>query len=455
MHRFLFVAGFVFPLTLISSASADTPRSLYLSTLEPTAENSAQFEELLTDGFNRRVPMEQFKTEVRQIQTQVADDPAVAYAYALSLIKRSDYEGGLAELKKIRGSGASAYMPAWRTALCLLLTRKQYDDAFRELDQFAAMLNDSSIKWNSPAVPLENSRWIGMLLAGLDLDLVGTKERALHLRAYVTIEEQSTPANRRAFQLGVDDALQRQAELESKLAAIRETAISDEQKNADLEQLELAEQQANVEKKKEELKLTAEEWKKKLDAALLDYAKKIGERQREFALVDARRQTIARTIENLQQQLVVLQAFAPPPSNTNGNFPSPTEQGYFNEVSLRQQQLVVYQNQQTATLAALEQIRIQGNQILAERSALIRDYQTATGKLVQQDRAIDKASRKFEERSEELKTGTPEGNTRETRKLEMQIRSFATYVAYDLESERQRLIDAHTPVSASPEETLP
>src|SRR5690606_29437132 len=127
--------------------------------------------------------------------------------------------------------------------------------------------------------------WIGALLAGLDLDLIGRDERAQHLQTYVTIERSLSPANRTALHLGVDDAVNQQLKLEADLAQLRGDILENKQKSAEEEQAEIEKQKILAEKKKEELKLTAEEWKQKLDAALLDFAKRLGERQREFALL--------------------------------------------------------------------------------------------------------------------------------------------------------------------------
>ncbi len=441
----------------LPATGTEAVQSIYQGRLEPTTERAVLFDELLTDGFNRRVSIGELRSGVARALSQTDQDPSVTYAYALSLLKRGMYDDALRELIAARGSSDQPYHPAWRASIWLLMTRKRYDEGFDLLTRFAEMQMRTDIGWSSPAVPLENARWIGRLLAGLDLDAAfGGKARVRQEETYVAIEGMFPKPHRAALQMGVDDALRVRAELEARLNRAADEAGDARRAEIEKEKQDLADEKLLAEKKKEELKLTAEEWKQKLDAALLDFGKRIGEKQREYTLLDTRRQTLAQSIIRVQQQVTLLQAFAPTPAE-GSNVPGFDfqQQTTIQQLAALQQQLISSQLQYNATLADMEQVRLLGMQILGERAALIDQYQKATGQLVKQDQAIDKLSKKFETKEAELAGDAAAPDSRETRRIEQRLKSFQTYVAFDLDSERQQLIDAHTPLPVLPNEEQP
>lgn len=407
---------------------------------EPAA---SQLEQFLTAGFDRRGTSDnQLKDEYRELKRSSADDLSADYAYALALLKRNDYDAAMKILDDLRSQPGPVYLPAWHASIWNRLNRREYDEGFSQLTELARLTTDPDRKWTAPDQPQQNARWMGKLLAGMGYQLTSGRDwEALQVVWHKTESGLTEPELQQEFQAGIQEVRQLRKELEGDLTETAKETKAEQAKTEEELAKELEQKAEETEQAKEDLKLTAEEWKKKLDKELVEFGRKIGSLERDYAFLDAKRLSLERSITLVQREQTALALAAEnSPRNANSNAVA-LENGRLNT------KLAQYQGEHRQTLVGLQQVTVQGNALLAQRQALINEYQKATGKLVEQDKKLELLAKRLSKNQEKLDDDKPVRPTAELRKLRIRMKYFSTYLPFDLDEEKQKLIDSQIPAS--------
>lgn len=408
---------------------------------EPAA---AQLEQFLTAGFDRRGTSDQaLKDEYRELKRASNSDLSPDYAYALALLKRNQYDEAMQILDELRGKPGPAYLPAWQAAIWNRLNRRDYEQGFSQLTELAAMTADPDRKWATPEHPPQNARWMGKLLAGMGYQLTSGRDWENLQAVWHKVESDLTdPLLQQELQAGIQEVRQLRKEIEGDFTETAKETEAEQAKTEEELAKELEQKAEETEKAKEDLKLTAEEWKKKLDKELVEFGRKIGSLERDYAFLDAKRLSLERSITLVQREQTALALAAEnAPKNVNSTGVA-LENGRLNA------KLAQYQGEHQQTLVGLQQVTAQGNLLLAQRQALINEYQQATGKLVQQDKKLEQLAKKLSKNQEKLEADDkPVRPTAELRRLRSRMKYLSTYLPFDLDEEKQKLIDSQIPDS--------
>ena len=223
-----------------------------------------------------------------------------------------------------------------------------------------------------------------------------------------------------------------QSQLTSALAEAQKEQLAEAEENAK----ELEQRTLKAEEAREQLKLTAAEWEKKLEKELGDFAREIGSAHRDYQLLEQKRASLNRSIELVLQEQTALDL-----SIQN----LPDAQYNASTILIERNRLMAQYNRDQAelrdTLVELQQVSALGQQLLQARQALINAYQKATGKLVQQDKKLDTLAKRLAKSQQELESDELAlKDSAEIRKLKLRMKYFNTFVPFDWNAERQMLI---------------
>ncbi|MBD3672942.1 MAG: hypothetical protein HUJ26_05390 [Planctomycetaceae bacterium] len=407
-----------------------------------SAELSPQAEAMQTyldRGFDRqRVSLDEIGNEYRELTQQLPKSAQTEYARALVLLHRNQYEQGMQILDKLREETSPAYTPAWQASIWHLLTRREFERAFQQLTTFARLSIDPEQKWTAPNQAAMNIRWIGSLLLALEYQLGGEKtpEQIASLQQEVT--QSISDRLRLYYEAGRKSVAEEYQSLQSQLTASLAEAQVEQLEQAKETAKELEEKSKLAEANREKLKLTAEEWKKKLDKELVEFAREIGSAQRDYQLLEQKRASLDRSIELVLKEQTALEF-------TIQNLP--VRQRNSPAILLERNRLIAQYNQYQAdyrdTSQQLQQVATLGRQLLQARQALINEYQEATGNLVKEDKKLDKLSKKLIETQQELENDELAlKDSADIRKLKLRMKYFNTFVPFDWAAERQTLINS-------------
>lgn len=427
MHKLATLSLFAMTL-LMPSVSA------IAAELSPQAK---AMQEYLERGFDRRrVSLNDIQEAYRKLKQQLPSSPQADYARSLVLLHRNQYDQGIQILDRLRKETSPAYAPAWQASIWHLLTRRSFDKGFEQLSEFARMSADPDQKWNSKNQAAINIRWIGSLLLALEYQLGGEKvpEELKSIKRDLTAS--FTDRQRLYFESGEKSVVREYQQLQNQLTSALIEAQKEQLAEAEETAKELEQKTLKAEEAREQLKLTAAEWGKKLEKELGDFAREIGSAQRDYQLLEQKRASLNRSIELVLQEQTALDL-----SIQN----LPDAQYNSSTILIERNRLMAQYNRDQAelrdTLLELQQVSALGQQLLQARQALINAYQKATGKLVQQDKKLDTLAKRLAKSQQELESDELAlKDSAEIRKLKLRMKYFSTFVPFDWNAERQMLI---------------
>lgn len=430
----------VLSLPVFVSAESDEP--------VPDSPEVTQLAEFLETGFNRRRASESdIQSGYRDLNEELNDPLVTDYAYALVLLKQNKFDDAIGVLDQLREHSGPAYAPAWQASIWNLLTRRNYETAYEQLVAFAKMTSANDQQWSQLGQAERNARWIGKLVEGLSYQFTSGEAAKLLNSARGQVEAALPDALKNEFLAGVKEVRAFRQQLEGGAAATQAQVKQEQAQTAEETAKELKEKQAAALDTKDQLKLTAEEWKKKLDKELVDFGRKIGSLQRDYAFLEARAASLERSITLVQREKTALDFARQNDRNISNRGNDIVGNSRNNQYNIENSRLLLkyneYKAQQQQTFAAMQQTAAQGTQLLAQRQALVNEYQQATGQLVKQDNELEKLAEKLGKKQEAIAAGdVTTRDPAELKQLRKRMRYFSTYVNFDFEEEKQKLIDS-------------
>jgi len=376
------------------------------------------------------------------------DDADTAYAYAIVLLRLNKTKEALPLLAQ---AADKQHLDAGKAHLTLLLGQKQWTIFTDRVVKYANWLTEDIPQWKTTAARDEYAEWLGRALS-VSQQIASTTIELDRLHKVEQSVRGTIPGDQREAYLRGFDAVMTEAE---NLANITDNVQAAEQEKqeqaAETEKARLRDEQAKAKGDRENLKLTAEEWKKSLDNKLADFSKQLGLLEKEWNTLDQRRQSLERSILAAQQSFqVLLNQYETLRNNGNNNGSSSNRlnqtrlQQLDREMGTRQLQIQQYQQDRNRTITSMNQFQQQAQVVLNQRQALVADYERATGQLVQKDESLkkwnDRLVKKEKDADENAKAKPAAVQT-----LEQKRKSVGTYLSTDWEAERQRLLAATQP----------
>jgi len=421
--------------------------SLLVAANEPVAESdlsprAAAIDEFLDRGFNRR----QFsKDEIRDVYREVSRDfetgPELDYAYALVLLHRNEFRDAMSLLEDLRELRQPAFAPAWQVSIWQLFLRRQYDDAFEQLNDLIELTSKAPQGWQSPEQAEANALWVGTITQALTYQLTSKKQTRNLQNTIERANELFEGPALAAFNRGTEQTEQEHRKMSDELGQ-KSSQAKEEQEESKLKAAEIASQQsAKAEETREKLQLTAQEWKSKVEKGLSDLDPKIQEAQKNFQTLNFQRQAIEKQMAAVAKEKARLDFLAANPNLLEQSNIRPVDIiKERNRIAAQYQQ---FQLQRQKILASLNQVAQQGLSLLTTRQKLIQDYQKATGKLIQQDKELEKLTKKLADSQQEVnQKGRPVKSTAAIRRLKTQMKRFQTYLTISLEHEGEALVES-------------
>jgi len=400
---------------------------------------AASLKSFLDQGFDRRqVSLQETRKAYQKLKQEIPDSPVTDYAFALVLLERNQYEQGMQILDGLRENRTPAFASAWQTSIWHHFTRRQFETGVQQLTEFAQMTGDVKQNWTASNQAGRNTRWIGSMLSSLRYQFT-SEDQIQQLTQLQQEIQKSLPVRLRLYlEAGMKQVTDQRQHMEDDLASLDAAHQVEQEKIAEETAKELAERSEKTEETREQLKLTAEEWKKKLDKDLIEFSREIGSAQRDYTFLDTKRLSLDRSIELVLKEQTALEfSLQSLPQGQVVDVVSINRER--NRLAAKYNQ---YQAEYRETIANLQQVTAVGTQLLQARQALINEYQQATGNLVKQDKKLEQLSKKLSQSQEELKTeGTGDSSTK-VRILKSKMKYFQTYLPLDIEQEGQNLVES-------------
>jgi hypothetical protein len=415
------------------------PRPASADELRPDPVLGKRLTEMFVAGFGRgTTALKSAQRQYESAKEQSPKDPRVDYAYGLVLLKQLKNKEALEHFQLATAVDGPEFWPAWQALAWSHFVAKDYPSGYSRLTEFAKRLSRSQ----ADLVEREQeAEWIGQVLAALQKSVDTVKQREALLREDETLAEILGPDLNPAVARGKLSVHAMHALMEGDVHHAREIAQAKEEKeHAEREKQVAKDFEASTEKR-EALKKTAEDAKKYMDQQLAAFDKQLTRLERDYEFLQKRVMSITASQLQLGTEMSLLSQQSGALSNNNRGGNGQLAQVYQQRMSALEIQQIRYQLDMDQTLASTMAVSQRAQMVVGQRSAAVRQYERATGQIVQQDSAIDKWQDRLKKDGEKLKE-QPKPKAGPVANKIHQARSFRTYVDLDLIQERDRLLDS-------------
>lgn len=392
--------------------------------------------EMLYEGFRRgRDGFASAQEHYQSARALSAAEPRLDYGFGLILWKNVRYDDALARFEEAVHAESAGYWPAWQTLIRLQLARRNADDALtRFVDLARALRRESTGSAGADSVACAG--WMGRLMAFLEQpesDVRADAQAVSHcgrtaeellasnlllLNAY----RDGKAALNEDYQAGVSSAEESLGELQARLEA--ETAL-------ELKQIE--EDKERQKDQLEKLEMSAAQWKEWIDKETRKYDEQLKKLGTAYQELQIELRQLTSTMLALSQEIAAIQARD---IDRNGERPIVSSRAMGANIVLDQ-----LQTRYTILERRAAAVHRQGSEVAAARQAAVARYQKATGKLVDQGDSLRKWNDVLANK-EQAARKQGEKSTPEARIVKRQAHALSTYVPFDPEQEKQRILDS-------------
>lgn len=444
----------------VPSSSPSSPAAASSSPTSPFPEAAPALvtgvEELLEEGFKvgpRQLSLIKKKLEAARAQS-ADDDPRLDYAYGIILVRQSQIKAAVVQFESAVNRKGPAYWPAWQALIWGQLIDRQYDKGLRRLDEFAKLAGTTEEGAEVSDAQRDAARWMGEILEALDLTVAGKKFHDTIVEHDATIREALGDELSEVLDTGRDIVHERDLEFTQKAGQSRDELEKKLARRRKGQKGKFDSDLVDFDKEKENNARSADEWKKWLDETLEKVDKQLGELEKEYQFQQKRAESLQQSILVAGKELTLLNVQL----NVIGG--QPLGGGIFQmqmgrmqqQAILRQNQLMNYQLEYNATIGRMSQTAQQGQAVHRERGAVVQKYEKATGSLVKKNAELDRWAARVAEKKKKLDVqgvGKPKGARSAA---DRRIPSLKSYVPFDVDAERARVLEAYGGRPAIPAE---
>jgi len=427
----------VLPSAVEPAAQQGVPR-LRFQTQADQAAYLNHVRSMLEKGFVLGRPGLRAAEKHRQAALRLCDDdPRLDYAYGLVLLKQLSHNAAVEQFEAAANRPGVPYLPAWKASARSRLLKKEYPSGLEKLVRLSRVLEKTDSEWLDAETKSESARWIGRIVGFLQLTLKSKRQTALLEKQDAVIGEILKEERRLAYEAGYRDVHEQFEKLSQQADQVRSQAVEQQAAAKKLEKEAITVERQLVEKEREKLKMTAQEWENWLDEQTATYDKQLGKLKQEHVAIDERKQSLSKSTFLVQQEIGVLNNIA-----TNRNNRSGVPLRLLNEIQQRNRWLNGYHVQYHAALRQMGLIQRNAAVVARQRQSAVRRYEKATGNVVKQSGALDKWTARLNNKAKKIKK-KPVGKSVRASWLRRRIRSLRTYVDFDLDAERKRVLDSY------------
>lgn len=376
-------------------------------------------------------------------------DPRVEYGFGLVLLKQLRNKEALAHFQAITKRSGPEYWPAWQALIWMHFVAADYTAGYERLKEFAervSRMDASNAGEDDDGAEQEQlAEWLGQVMEALQVSAETPKQREMIQRTEQELTELLGPdletslARGRAsiqllHSLAQSDIQETQATAKAKqqaeIIAVKEQIASDREQSAET---------------RENLKKSAESMKRDFEKLQANVDKQLSRLERDYDFQQKR----ALSITASQVQAVAeIQLLEQQPTRTGPRPPRPIVGTAPNDAlqlrkSALEAQLIKYQFEFEQAAAMAIAISQKAAVLLSQRSAIVRQYEKASGQLIQRDAALDKWQDRLKKDEDSLKTAMKNKPKVVLNKVQ-RSRTFRTYIDLDLAAERFRVLEAYS-----------
>lgn len=374
--------------------------------------------------------------------------PEMAYAYGLVLLKQFKPKEAVEQFRLAAEHSDTPYWPAWQALIFTHFSAKETTAGYDRLFDFA-----KRIQKTQPAIELNEQKrlvqWMGQLVGALDKIAESPKAQEIvkkqDIRLRDLLTEELLPSYDEGRHETEDAAMLVEVELD-------ETKQQQQGKN----EQERVEKQAKVEadaqaakKKAEVVKKSAEDWKRWLDDQLKQNDRLLARLEKDYGLLERRAQENLETQNQLDREINSARSQTQKAAQQS----NAVRGGIQRNNNFRVDQML---NQKIQLQMDFDRISQEGfgvsqnaAKVMQQRDVAMTKYQQMTGLLVKEEVATQKWQDRLKKDGEKLKTPASAKGGAVTRTL-TKAKSLRTYIDFDLNDERQRLLDQIDPPKAPP-----
>lgn len=436
VRPYAFAAGAVAPVEArkpIFSSAAEYRLPRFASDADREAYGR-HLRDLLYEAFTLKGDAAALAGHFRQADALAPADPFAEYAAALAYWKRLRFEEADAHLSAALGPDAEPFRPARRASIRLHLSRNRRAEALKEAVAFAEALSNggsTEAELNSLSV-----RWLGRLMAALESPWLPNAAPQKDLaEADAAIRAALGPDSVGAYEAGRrslrEDYASRAAAVEAEIADL---SLDHEERRAETLD-KIAGDRDAAEDEREKVTRTAAEWKTWLDEQTKGIDEELKKLETAHQQLTVQAEAASATYLTLSQEITNRQVQAE--LSTRGSSVILPSSGMT--------QLVVASNQALADLKLLNgriaEVRGQAQVLLAKRQGIVGRYESETKTLTAKTDSLRKWEGILKRRADE--TGASEAtDTPAAKALRRRLRDFDTYVPFDLDAERDAVLQA-------------
>lgn len=356
-------------------------------------------------------------------------DPRLYYGYALVLWKRLRFDEARTQLEAAIHTDDNPYWPAWAALVRFHLARKEHEIAFQNLIEMAEAVNKSHAAAVDQKTVIETTKWIGRLVGYLEepANAVFHQKESL-----VALDDQVVASLGSGLRQHYSDS---KTTLRDDYAAVAKSTQHELDKIDTEKQERLKASQAKVSREKKEqedatdqLNLSAEKWKQRIDEQMQDFDQQLKEMSSSYSDLEIEAGGITVSLQRLNRDIDNL-------FPTNNRRISPQHQNLMDTKRNQRDQL-------QARYRVLEKnandLRKQARTVLQKRQNAVDQYKKATGKLINQSDELRKWSKVLDRR----RKSKDRKNAGRIRTLKRQAHALNTYLPFDLKVEKDRVIES-------------
>lgn len=371
--------------------------------------------------------------------------PEMAYAYGLVLLKQFKPKEAVEQFRLAAEHPDAPYWPAWQALIFTHFSAKETTAGYDRLFDFAKRVQ--SVR---PEIAIEEQkrlvRWMGQLAGALDklaespkaLEIVRKNE----VRLRDLIAEPLQPSYDEGRREASDAAMLVETELDD---AKQQQQFKNEQERIE-KQGKIESDAATAKKKAEVVKKSADDWKRWLDDQLNQNDRLLARLEKEYGRLERRAQENLETQNQIDREINISRNQAPA-QGTRIPTAAPRANPRLRQGQNPQQRVDQLLNQKIQLQLDFDRTSQEGfaisqnaARVVQQRDLAMKKYQQMTGLLVKEEAATQKWQDRLKKDGEKLKTPASDKGGAVTRTL-TKAKSLRTYIDFDINDERQRLLD--------------
>jgi len=413
-----------------------------IAELAPSAAKSVR--EILEVGFETgRESLPKAKSLHEAAVKAGEKSPEIAYAYGLVLLKQFKPKEAIEQLRLAADHPDAPYWPAWQALIFTHFSAKETTAGYDRLFAFAKRVQSAP-----PEVTLDEQKrlvqWMGQLAGALDKMAESPKALEIVRKYEVRLRDLIAEPLQDSYDEGRHEASDAAALVEVELDDAKLQQQSKNEQERVEKQSKIEADAKAAEKKAELVKKSADDWKRWLDDQLKQNDRLLARLEKDYGLLERRAQEILETQDQLDREINASRNAAQQPGQKR-SIPLGNRGG---NSQFRVDQLL---NQKIQLQFEFDRISQEGfgisqnaGRVMQQRDVAMKKYQQMTGLLVKEEAATQKWQDRLKKDGEKLKTPASDKGSAVTRTL-TKAKSLRTYLDFDINDERQRLLDQIDP----------